>query len=276
MAIARAEGDTLTALRRQLGGEPAPGALLRVAVVTPYYREPDDILEACLASVRAQTHPATHILVADGHRSPLVDARPAHPTHPVQHIVLPQAHGDFGSTPRAIGSLSAVAQGFDAIAYLDADNWYEPDHVQSMVDLHRQSGAVVCVASRALHRLDGSLLDAAGEASDGKTHVDTNCLFLTSAAFRAASLWGLVPSALRAIDDRLVWTAIRGLGVRIARRLPPTVHYRTAFAVHYAERGEPPPTGAKTHDHVGRALTLWRNLSSADRDLVGRRMGIQF
>ncbi|MEM9692341.1 MAG: glycosyltransferase, partial [Myxococcota bacterium] len=150
----------------------------RVAVVTPYYREEAAVLEQCVASVAAQTVPVTHFVVADGHPQPdLVDR------FRVEHLVLPDAHGDNGNTPRAIGSLSAVNRGFDAIAYLDADNWYRPEHIERMVALQRRTGASVCTSGRTIHRLDGSFMLVDRE-SDGLRHVDTSCLFLTRDAFR--------------------------------------------------------------------------------------------
>ena len=98
---------------------------LRVAVITPYYRESLEMLQFCHDSVRTQTYPCTHFLVADGH------ARPEISGWAVQHLILPQAHGDDGNTPRCLGSLSAMKQGFDVITYLDADNWYYPNHIDA-------------------------------------------------------------------------------------------------------------------------------------------------
>ena len=46
---------------------------MRIAVVTPYYKEPTDILRRCHDSVMAQTCPVTHIMVSDGHPNPEVD-----------------------------------------------------------------------------------------------------------------------------------------------------------------------------------------------------------
>src|SRR5271166_697694 len=102
---------------------------LKVAVVTPYHREPTEWLAQCIAGVAAQTYPCTHILVADGFPRPDL-VPPA-----AQHIQLPRAHADNGNTPRAIGSISAIGEGFDAIAYLDADNWHEPGFIEAMVKL---------------------------------------------------------------------------------------------------------------------------------------------
>ena len=88
---------------------------MRIAIITPYYKEPTEVLRRCHDSVKAQTYPATHFMLADGHPNPEVD------NWDVVHIKLP-AHGDSCDTPRAIGALSASAQGFDAISLLDADN----------------------------------------------------------------------------------------------------------------------------------------------------------
>ncbi len=122
---------------------------MRVAVISPYFRTPVEWLIRCHASVRAQDHPCTHILVADGEPQDVVA------TFAAQHIVLPVRHADYGDTPRAVGGLSAVGQGFDAIAYLDADNWYTRGHVASLIALHERTGAPICVSRRILYHLDG-------------------------------------------------------------------------------------------------------------------------
>ena len=149
----------------------APNETMRVAVITPYYREPLGILRHCHESVRRQTHPCAHFMVADGFPSQDVAG------WVVQHISLSQPHHDVGNTPRGIGALSAMNQGFDAIAFLDADNWYYPQHIEEMLCLHRKTGAAICTAARTIHRLDGSLMFPDRE-SDGDSHVDTSCFFV--------------------------------------------------------------------------------------------------
>ena len=242
---------------------------MRVAIITPYAREPEEQLRQCHESVIAQTHAATHILVADGSPAPFVSGWNA------EHIALPVRHDDCGDTPRAIGAMSAIARGFDAIAFLDADNWITPDHVATMLELHASTGAAIVIAARALHRLDGSLLRASGEGGDGVDHVDTNCLFLTSAAYRIVPVWALVPKRLHVVGDRLVWSTIQALGYKLARATRPTVAYRTAYRVHYEEQGEAPPAGAKDNANIREALAWWRDLPDADRKLVFRRLGLK-
>ncbi len=164
---------------------------LRIAVITPCYNTPMAWLEQCRQSVLAQTLPCTHILVNDGGDPPRVDK-----SGTTQIISLPRPHQDVGNAGRAIGSVTAICQGFDALAYLDADNWYEPTHLESLAVLHRATGAAVCSSTRNLYGPDGRLLGRCPEV-EGEQFVDTNCLFLTSAAFAAVSVWYMAPRSQR-------------------------------------------------------------------------------
>ena len=110
----------------------------QVAVVTPYYKENDDILRQCHLSVLRQSYPCTHILVADGHPKPLFDEQPK-----TMHITLPQANGDMGNRPRAIGGILAESYGFDAVAYLDADNWYDLAHIERLIAAHQANDQII-------------------------------------------------------------------------------------------------------------------------------------
>src|SRR4051812_8322630 len=89
---------------------------MRVAVVTPCYQTPAAWAARCLESVAAQTVPCTHFFVLDGDPAPPVELHAA-----VRVLTLPGPHHDTGNAARAAGSVAAVCQGFDAIAYLDSD-----------------------------------------------------------------------------------------------------------------------------------------------------------
>lgn len=216
---------------------------MKVAVITPYFRTPLDWLHQCHASVRAQTHEATHILVADGEPIETVDTLDAH------HIVSMGPNDDVGNTARNIGSIAAIRQGFDAICYLDADNWYRPDHVAQMVALHKETKAAVCASARTLHHIDGRMLGVCFE-NDGETFVDTNCMFLAREAFPIISAWHMVDRRLDPVGDRVVWFQIKKLGLQTAYSQQPTVCYRTNYIEHYKHFNAEPPEGArKGFDH---------------------------
>lgn len=227
--------------------------MLKVAVVTPYYQESQDWLIRCHESVANQSYPCTHIMVADGYPNDLVTR------WDVLHIPLPRRHKDYGDTPRAIGSLSAISLGFDAIAYLDADNWYYPDHITSLVELHQKTGAAVCSSARHFYRTDGSLVGLCLNC-DGKTFVDTSCLLLSQTAFSIVPMWTLMPNYAHAIDDRVMWYYITQAGLSCAHTGKPTVAYRMGNHGFYRSFGEePPPDVTKDGSDIQAALKMWED-----------------
>ncbi|MFN8011590.1 MAG: tetratricopeptide repeat protein [Holophagaceae bacterium] len=226
---------------------------LRVAVVTPYHAEPEAMLRKGHESVLAQTYPATHILVADGRPAPFVEGWKA------QHVVLPVASRDNGHTPRTVGALSAIRQGFDAIAYLDADNWLHPRHLEALVRHQRRTGAEVVSSRRTFCRWeDGSPMPIDVDPTHEAVTVDTGCHLFTRAAFRFQPLWSLMPRPFTPVGSRLVWNALVESGVRVAFNGAPTLHFRSQYAFHYLALGEDPPDLAKTGewDEAAKALHL--------------------
>jgi hypothetical protein len=230
---------------------------MRVAVVTPYYNEPQDVLDRCVASVREQSHPCDHFMISDG-------AERNMPSY-VHHVSLHGPHGDNGDVARGVGSMCAIGREYEAIAYLDADNWYRREHIQHMATLRDQTGAAVCTAGRTIHRRDGSLMWVDRSDSDGKRHVDTSCLFLSRAAFPVAALWALIPKHLAPICDRLVWQAIRCRGYTCAHDERPTVCFRTQYAVHYTGIGEEPPPDSKGRSVIRDPMAWWNACSEGTR-----------
>lgn len=229
---------------------------MRVAVVTPFHQVREDWLAQAHASVRAQAHACTHILISDGSGpNPLRDFQG-------QFIELQQQHADYGDTPRAIGSLSAAAQGFDAVAYLDADDWLLPQHVQTLVELHQRTGAAVCTAARLLYDLDGRLLGPCVE-DNGHGFAGTGSLLITRAGYALLGAWALMPPEFHIVGDRWLWSRVRRHRIGTARADQPTTAYRTGWPHHYRRFGLEPPPGAKPWDtgrrvdEAAAALAAW-------------------
>src|SRR5690606_27227136 len=120
----------------------------------------------------------TNVMISDGYPNLVVDT-----CEKTVHIKRPN-HGDYGDTPRAIGGLSASNMGFDAITLLDADNWCEPNHLELLSAVQRESGAMVVTGTRYLRRPDESIMGVCNE-SDGETFNDTNCYLIMRPAFPA-------------------------------------------------------------------------------------------
>jgi hypothetical protein len=94
--------------------------------------------------------------------------------------------------------------------------------------------------------------------SDGENFCDTNCLFITRAAFGVLSTWALMDRAFHAIDDRVVWQAIIQQNYSRAHTGCATVAYRARLANFYNAIGETPPENVK----VGQIETIWAALSA--------------
>jgi glycosyltransferase involved in cell wall biosynthesis len=239
---------------------------MRIAVITPYYKEADQILEQCHRSVLAQTIACDHFLIADGFPNPIVKGWRA------KCFVLPDAHGHGGNWPRVLGSISAFNQGYEAVAFLDADNWYRPDHLERLADLHRRTGAVVCTAGRTMHRLDGSYMFD-DDKNDGRKHVDTSCFFLTRPALPVIARWGLMPRELGGICDTIYLNSIRSFKLSHAHEPTPTLCFRTTYEADYHRLGEPLPAESKLLADTNKPFYWFKSLSPEDRWRIWKDLG---
>lgn len=215
---------------------------MRVAVITPYYREDLDTLRRCHDSVLRQTYPCTHIFVADGHPQQEIYSWKA------QHFSMAVSHGDYGDTPRGIGSISAFNQGFDAVAYLDADNWYAEDHIESLVRACSEHDLAVAFSSRRIVLSTGEhcpFVDS--DEVDGR-HVDTSCFFITAKAAFVASLWAMMDPRYSVIGDRLLLHVVKARGLRHGWTGQQTLYYESRWRVHFEAMGKAPPPDAHSID----------------------------
>lgn len=210
---------------------------MRVAVVVPFCMERAEWLQACFDSLVSQTVPVWTIAVGDG-------ARAIAPGPFYKLIELPQAHGDGGRAARAIGAIEAIASGFDAVAFLDADNWWAPSHVEEMIRLHQSTGAPLCTSSLSIARIGGEPWNLPSE-SDGEKHADTSTVFVTREAFPLLANWALVPFGVSSICDRVWWNLAKSSGYQRAHSELPTAFYRNRYAAQYRLLGETPPEGTK-------------------------------
>lgn len=222
---------------------------MKVAVVTPYYKEPDFIVQRCIQSVLTQTHHNTwHYLVADGHPKPNLTSG----VRNLMAINLPLAHGDYGCTPRGVGALCALNEGADLVCFLDADNMYLVNHVSSLVNVYTQAAAQgVAVDAVFAYRhifLPGHEQLRLKDAEDLKcTHVDTSCLSFGPTAAFMWSIWGQIPRSFTPICDRVMFDLCKFHQLKCAWTGLHTVLYESNWSVHYQQAGLPLPTNG-LHD----------------------------
>lgn len=244
-------------------------APMRVAVITPYFRETPAMLRRCLASVRAQTHAAVeHLVVADGHPQDWLDAEG------VRHLRLDRAHGDYGNTPRAVGALLAASEGCDAICFLDADNWYDAEHVASCVQAAQTPCVDYVTTLRYLVRDDGSVMPlGCGEDLRG-VHVDTNCYFFCRGAFHTLARWALMPRPMASLGDRFFLASLQAEALRGARTGRKTVRYLCTWAPFFRALDEQPPGYAKEAIDSRPAMQWLAQVEGREREIAGRLAGL--
>ena len=141
---------------------------MKPIVITPYKQESLKTLKRCHNSVLSQTIETTHILVADGRGKAVVDQWDA------QHLILPRCHNNCGNTPRGLGALMAASQGYEPIFFLDADNWFKPNHVELALAVHQNDPSIDVVSPSAqfywmMEQLDGAPEDVDQYFADTST-----------------------------------------------------------------------------------------------------------
>jgi glycosyltransferase involved in cell wall biosynthesis len=100
-----------------------------VSVITPTWNRHDALLNRCVPSVQAQTWPqAEHLIISDG-PDPVLADRSWPPG--VRYLELPE-HPDvrWGHLARQAGIAASRGQ---IIAYLDDDDAYRPEHLETTV-----------------------------------------------------------------------------------------------------------------------------------------------
>lgn len=248
--------------------------MLKIAIVTPYFKETPRTLARCIDSVRAQQTGAhvgeiAQFVVADGHAQHWIDDLG------LRHLKLDRSHGDYGNTPRSIGAQIAASEGYDAIGFLDADNWFEPDHVASCADaLMRASESVdYVVARRRLVRDDGSVLPISSSEDESFEHVDTSCYFLSWSAFHLLGRWSVMPKPLSIVGDRIFRHALRDAGLKFTAVDHATVNYLCTWSTFFQAIGETPPDYAKPNIDLAPVKRWWQRLDPRSQNVVERLAG---
>ena len=107
---------------------------LTVAVITSTIGR--DTIAQAHESVRNQTYPATHYIFAHGKNCwETVEHNMGDymENDNVQMVYLPRANGGNGYGMAPVFALAGYAVTEDICVFLDDDNWYEPDHIETLV-----------------------------------------------------------------------------------------------------------------------------------------------
>jgi len=200
---------------------------MKAAVITPYYKEDISVLRRCHLSVLDQEVNCRHFMVADGFPNDSVSSWDC------EHIILPSSHADNGNSPRAIGSISAMNQGYQLLLMLDADNWFCANHVSEALRIKQETPVTDIAALRRQMVLpDGTRLPDSPE-DVANTHVDTSCFAFFESAFGILPLWAMMPKFLGPICDRIMLAGIRQRYLKVTWAGKKTCYYTSNYRGSY-------------------------------------------
>ena len=106
---------------------------LTVAVITSTRGR--ETIKKANESIRNQTYGATHYVFAHGRDCWDAVERNMQEIANVQVVNLPRANGGGGYGMAPVFAMAPFAVEEDIMFYLDDDNWYEPDHIESLVEM---------------------------------------------------------------------------------------------------------------------------------------------
>ena len=165
----------------------------------------------------------------------------------------------------------AIAEGADAIAFLDADNTFDPDHIETCWHLAKYDPRLHYVsAKRRVALPDGTLVPDHEEPD----FTDTSCFFLLPGSYFTIPQWALQPKPFTPICDRLYCALIRRLRLSYATTDKPTVTFNSTYAAHYRAVNQTPPADAKPNPDLTEAFAWWRELSLEQKNVARCMLGI--
>lgn len=165
-----------------------PDDRFMVSIVTPTTGYPG--LTRAIEGVQAQTYPnIEHLVVVDGPdaeravRAMLGDT----PRHPVHLLPLPYNTGAGSYNGHRIYGAAMYLVNGRYVCFLDEDNWFDPDHIASMMKAITSRGLQWCYSLRKIAGSDGRVLGRDDCQSLGRwptwnnpeSHlVDTSCYLI--------------------------------------------------------------------------------------------------
>jgi glycosyltransferase involved in cell wall biosynthesis len=169
----------------------------RVMVITPTTGK--DTLDKAVVSVANQTVPTEHLLILDGCKDVDID----YPTN-LKAITLPENVGGDGWYGHRVYAAMPLMVNADYILFLDEDNWFEPNHVETMIAKIKSKDLMWSYSLRNIYDERGQYVcpddcEALGRYPTFYDHnlnfVDTNCYcfrreFLVSVAHHFYGQWG--------------------------------------------------------------------------------------
>ena len=198
---------------------------LSVAVVTS--TQGRSTITKAIQSVKDQTRKATHYVFIHG--AEYSDKTIPHLADDTVAVHLPRANGGGGYGMAPVFALAPFAITEDIICYLDDDNWYEPDHIESLVEMIEKHDLGWAYSYRKIVDNEGNFIcedncESLGMQLNSANHylVDNSCYAVrTNVARRHSHAW-YVP----VVSDRSFQAELMRAGLSVGTTGKHSVNYR--------------------------------------------------
>lgn len=239
---------------------------MKIAVITPVYKEEKKIIERCNISVLKQNIKCDHIIVQDGdYQFNLKNLK--------AEIFRSSISNDNGNTPRSIGTDYAIQNEYDYIAYLDADNFFHEKHIDNLLNKIQNFDVSTCF--RTFHKENGEKINIM-EDDDvlNKQHVDTSCYLISKKIFHYINIWKEIPKEVSQWCDRIFFNYLLHKKTNIKFTDAYTVSFTTLYENHYKRGGEKVPNNAKKFSINQEAINYF--LTKKKSDEFYKKFGFTF
>ena len=230
-----------------------------IAVITPYNNEDYYQIKKANDNVISQKHENSnfarfndefrchHFIIVDG-----VDKKKNLDKLKCEKIELLKNHNDNGNTPRSVGTSTVIKRNYDFIMYLDADNWFLPGHVSTLLNLIKDKTCIGC-SYRSFYTEDEKIINFT-EDSDclDKTHVDTSCFLIPKFFYNMINIWHLIPKPTTQWSDRIFYNYLRAKNCSLKYSETHSVAFRTLYDTHYKEGNLPLPKNVKNSIQISK------------------------
>lgn len=207
---------------------------MRAMVITPTTGK--DTLEMTLESVKNQTIPTEHLIVIDGHDAWRKIQNTSY-NFRAKWMLLSENVGGNGWYGHRVYAAMPLMVNADFILFLDEDNWFEPNHVETMINKIKSKDLMWSYSLRRICDEEGNYICDDDCESLGRTptfydhtlnFVDTNCYcfkreYLVHVAHHFYGQWGQDRPFYKAASTQLPAFGCTGLA---------TVNYRAPARLH--------------------------------------------
>ncbi len=170
-------------------------------IITPAYLESEKTLERNIVSVQQQSLKQKYCqyIIFDGVNVNKFLKEKYSGIKNLFFFRVKRNHDDYGDYIRKLGTKIALRKGFNAITFLDADNYLDKNHLKQISTVHKSKKRNIIISKRRFIDTTGKEINASSN-----NFYDTNTMTFFNEHIKIGLLWAKYPKELSLIGDRII------------------------------------------------------------------------